>query len=291
MLINLIKFKNLKLKQNIIDIILIIYSNSKIDNNTLSKILGELINIWFDNDNNIRNRIKPMIQKIYKSLGKYEFISLTKFFTNEQKDEVFLKILEEDEDYFQENQILETEKKGAINKINVKHLQNYKNSCNFKKFVLTYMATRLKEKDIYELNKIFLELDSNKDGTLSVDEIKRCFIKLNKKNNLNISTKEIEDIFKSIDVNNSKRIEYTEFISSMLEESSYCREERLIEIFRMLDKDNSGKISKDEIKKALNDEKVREEDLKNFIKKFDLNGDGEIDYYEFVTCMSDTKEK
>jgi len=184
---------------------------------------------------------------------------------------------------------LSPNERGAVNKINTKTLENYKNSNNFKKFVLTYMASRLKEKEIKDLQNIFLEIDTDQDGTLSVDEIKKCLIILNKKNNLNISNKEIEEIFKSIDINNSKRIEYTEFISSMLEQSSYCKEEKLIEIFKLLDKDGSGKISKDEIKKVLNNQKIREEDLKNFIKKFDLDGDGEIDYYEFVTGMSDVK--
>ena len=181
--------------------------------------------------------------------------------------------------------------KGTVSKINIKQLENYKNSYNFKKFVLTYMATRLREKDIMELNKIFLEIDTNKDGTLSVDEIRKCLIKLNQEKNLKINNQEIEDIFKSIDVNNSKRIEYTEFITSMLEESTYCKEEKLIKIFRMLDKDGSGKISKDEIKKVLNNEKIREEDLKNFIKKFDLDEDGEINYYEFVKGMSDVNKE
>ena len=132
-----------------------------------------------------------------------------------------------------------------------------------------------------------MEIDTNKDGTISVDEIRKCFIKLNQEQNLKISNREIQEIFKGIDVNNSKKIEYTEFISSMLEESAYCKEEKLIEVFRLLDKDGSGKISKDEIKKALNNERLREKELANFIKKFDLDGDGEIDYYEFVNGMSD----
>ena len=153
------------------------------------------------------------------------------------------------------------------------------------------MATRLKEKEIMELRRLFLDIDTNKDGTLSVQEIRICLLKLNEEKHLNFNRKEIDDIFNSIDVNNSKRIEYTEFISAMLEESSYCKEERLIEIFRLLDKDGSGKISKSEIKTALNKENVNEQDLQNFIKKFDLNGDGEIDYYEFVTCMSENEKE
>ena len=177
--------------------------------------------------------------------------------------------------------------KGAISKISIKHLQKYKNSSNLKKFILTYMASRLKEKEIKDLKSMFLEIDANKDGTISMDEFKKCLIEANVQSKIDISEKEIEDIFKSIDTNNSKRIEYTEFISAMLDESFYCQEEKLMEIFRMLDKDNSGKISKTEIKNVLNKEKIREEDLNYFIKKFDLDNDGTIDYYEFVNGMSD----
>ena len=84
---------------------------------------------------------------------------------------------------------------------------------------------------------------------------------------MNINTQEIQDIFNSIDINNSKKIEYTEFISSMLEESAYCKEEKLMNIFRLLDKDGSGKISKNELKKALNNENISDQDLKTFIHK------------------------
>ena len=55
----------------------------------------------------------------------------------------------------------------------------------------------------------------------------------------------------------------------------------------MLDKDQSGKISKDDIKKALNNENIDEEDLKQFIVKFDLDGDGEVDYNEFIENMNE----
>ena len=53
----------------------------------------------------------------------------------------------------------------------------------------------------------------------------------------------------------------------------------------MLDKDKSGKISKSDLKKVLNNEDIDEDELNQFILKFDLNGDGEIDYDEFITNM------
>ena len=268
--------------------------NQKCDIWSAGVILFVMLGGYFPFDGNTDNEVYKAISKKKFNFNNQEWKSIS----NDAKDLIKHMLCDEDKRYSAEQVLkhpwlvkMAPNRKGAVNKINIKHLENYKNNCNFKKFVLTYMATRLKEKEIQELKKMFLEIDVNKDGTLSVDEIKKCFIKLNKEQKLGINNKEIEDIFKSIDINNSKRIEYTEFITSMLEESAYCKEERLIEIFRMLDKDNSGKISKDEIKKALNDEKVIEEDLKNFIKIFDLDGDGQIDYYEFVAGMSDTNKK
>ena len=58
-----------------------------------------------------------------------------------------------------------------------------------------------------------------------------------------------------------------------------------VEAFQMLDRDSSGKISKDEIKKALKLDDVDDVTLEKYIKQYDLNGDGEIDYNEFLNMM------
>jgi calcium-dependent protein kinase len=268
--------------------------NQKCDIWSAGVILYAMLSGCFPFDGKNDNEIYKAIMKKKYAFNDNEW----KTISNDAKDLIKHMLIDEDKRYSAEDVLkhrwlvkLSPNTKGITSKISVKHLEHYKNNSNFKKFILTYMATRLKEKEINELKAMFLELDTNKDGTISVDEIKKCLKKLNEKNNLKLSDKEIEDIFKSIDINNSKRIEYTEFLTSMLEESLFCKEERLVEIFRMLDRDGSGKISKYEIKKALNDEKVREEDLNNFIKKFDLNGDGEIDYYEFITGMSDIDDQ
>ena len=67
----------------------------------------------------------------------------------------------------------------------------------------------------------------------------------------------------------------------------FLREERLNEAFQMLNKDKSGKITKDEIKNSLKLDNVDEDTLNELIKKFDLNGDGMIDYNEFLNMMND----
>ena len=71
-----------------------------------------------------------------------------------------------------------------------------------------------------------------------------------------------------------------------MDKSIYLREERLLEAFKMMDIDSSGKISKEEIKKSLKLDNVDESTLDKYIKQYDLNGDGEIDYNEFLNMMT-----
>ena len=244
-----------------------------------------------------------LIKKFFSSIKNKKFDFDDKQWnniSNEAKDLIKHMLCDEDKRYNAENVLnhswlkkMSPNTKGAVNKINIKKLLDYKESCNFRKFVLTYIATRLKEKDIKDLEKIFFEIDENKDGTLTFDEIKKSFMKLINEKNLKLNIKEIEALFKSIDSNNSKRIEYTEFIAAMLEASPYCKEDRLVDIFKMLDRDGSGKISKNEIKEILDSENVRDKDLNNFMNSFDLNGDGQIDYKEYIACMTckDNRDK
>ena len=56
-----------------------------------------------------------------------------------------------------------------------------------------------------------------------------------------------------------------------------------------MDKDGNGKITKDEIKKVLKGQDIDENDFKQFITKFDLDDDGQIDYYEFISNMNELK--
>ena len=98
--------------------------------------------------------------------------------------------------------------------------------------------------------------------------------------------KNIEELFNSFDTDGTGKLGYTEFISASIEQNIYMREERLLEAFKMLDKDKSGKISKEEIKNALKLDNIDNQQLSLYIQKFDLNGDGQIDYYEFLHMMS-----
>ena len=177
---------------------------------------------------------------------------------------------------------------NTLAKFNVQSLKDFGNFYKLTKYVLGFIASRVNDEEIEKLKKIFEELDVNKSGTLNIKEIKNGIDKMKQEKNL--TEEEKDDIIKHIDTNKSEKIEYNEFLAACLEQKIYLREENLLNAFIRLDYDGSGKISKKEIKQALNDE-VSKELLEKIIQEFDLNSDGEIDYREFIEGMNKAYKK
>ena len=153
---------------------------------------------------------------------------------------------------------------------------------------LTYIASRLNENDVSNLREIFTSFDKNKDGHISLEELKNGLEKLNGKE---IDNQEIEKIFLSLDTDKNGQIGYTEFLASIINERTYLNEERLYEAFVNLDKNGSGKISKDEIKTVIMKNNANDNCVEKIIEKVDKNGDGVIDYNEFLDMMGYNRMK
>jgi len=60
--------------------------------------------------------------------------------------------------------------------------------------------------------------------------------------------KEVDRIFTTIDVNGTGAIDFTEFLLATVNHKKLLSQERMSQVFKMFDTDNSGTISKDEIK-------------------------------------------
>mmetsp|Transcript_17535 Transcript_17535/g.32987 ORF Transcript_17535/g.32987 Transcript_17535/m.32987 type:complete len:186 (-) Transcript_17535:60-617(-) len=60
---------------------------------------------------------------------------------------------------------------------------------------------------------------------------------------------------------------------------------RLLEAFANVDKDGNGRISKDELLKAVKDKGVTEEEIAQALEVCDADHDGEINYAEFVKML------
>jgi len=102
--------------------------------------------------------------------------------------------------------------------------------------------------DKVEADKIFKKLDKNKDGILTKEELVQGYAEIYGQD---LAEEEIIQIFDKMDMNKDGKIEYSEFIVAALDEKNLMSEKRLRAAFEMFDKDKSGSISVDEIKKVL----------------------------------------
>ena len=71
-----------------------------------------------------------------------------------------------------------------------------------------------------------------------------------------------------------------------MEQTTYMRESYLKNAFRMFDQDGSGKIDASELNRLLSGDEFKgiytAEQLAEAIAEVDKNGDGEIDFEEFI---------
>ena len=159
---------------------------------------------------------------------------------------------------------------------------DYLRGSQLKKMSLLFIASRLDENEIETLNKVFKAFDKGKDGQITFDELRQGLIQLK---STRISENDVQRLFSKIDVDKNGKIDYTEFLAATIQKANYLKKEKLYEAFCKFDIDNSGFITTDELLKALKAEKSQEKEVEQLIKAVDKNGDGKIDYKEFLQLM------
>lgn len=133
------------------------------------------------------------------------------------------------------------------------------------------------------LEKVFRALDKNGDGQLSKEEILEGY---EEHFGMPINEEEVDKMFTNIDIDGSGSIDYTEFVMATMNEKNMSSNDKLLQAFRMFDKDGSGTISADEIKEVLGcNSYLNPKVIEDIMKEVDENGDGEIQFEEFVHMM------
>ena len=231
------------------------------------------------------------IDEIYNKISKIKFNFPDKYWkniSNEAKDLICHMISPENE-RFSAKQVLEHPWFKNVGENNLVDLhfnpiffKEYAKMTFIKKITLFFIASRLEENEINNLKKTFEAFNTKKDGQISYEEFKKGLMEL-KSNNINEN--EIYKLFNSIDADKNGKIDYTEFLASTLQKQNYLKKERLYEAFCMFDKDNSGNISKNELIEVLKLNKNQEMEIIKIIDEVDKDGDGTIDYKEFLELM------
>ncbi|KAF7884747.1 uncharacterized protein EAF02_005083 [Botrytis sinoallii] len=130
--------------------------------------------------------------------------------------------------------------------------------------------------------------DKDGDGTISTAELAEAMKSLGQ----NPSDAEIQDMINEVDVDQSGTVDFDEFLKMMTAETKGVDfEQEMRSAFQVFDVDGSGTISPEEIYKLMASlgENLSEDEIKSMVKEVDKNGDGSIDYEEFVSFIRDNK--
>lgn len=170
---------------------------------------------------------------------------------------------------------------GQLLGANWGQIQRYSGLNLVQKSIINFTAFHLTSSETKEFVELFKSLDENSDGVLSMEEIQKGVANCKLGNKL--KGDDIIQIFHDMDVDKNGLINYTEFLSALMDYSKYVKKEQLIECFRSYDTDSSGKISFKEFCDMIKPESEQEKkDLKELYSKFDTDGDGEINLEEFM---------
>jgi calcium-dependent protein kinase len=167
----------------------------------------------------------------------------------------------------------------------VEHLRDFQSANYLKKAALHIIAGQLSEQQIKSLRETFVALDENEDGLLTVAEIRVGLTKTG----LDEIPVDLQQIVAEVDADGNGLIDYTEFLAATLQKKLYIQEELCWKAFSIFDQNGDGQISREELKQVLNsgeiEDEVGTERIDLLMQEVDANGDGMIDFDEFMAMM------
>ncbi|XP_071724660.1 calmodulin-7-like isoform X2 [Rutidosis leptorrhynchoides] len=158
------------------------------------------------------------------------------------------------------------------------------------------MADQLTDDQISEFKEAFSLFDKDGDGIfltafrsvivgcITTKELGTVMRSLGQ----NPTEAELQDMINEVDADGNGTIDFPEFLNLMARKMKDTdSEEELKEAFRVFDKDQNGFISAAELRHVMTNlgEKLTDEEVGEMIREADVDGDGQINYEEFVKVM------
>ncbi|KAG8853815.1 hypothetical protein FRB96_007955 [Tulasnella sp. 330] len=134
---------------------------------------------------------------------------------------------------------------------------------------------------ISEFKEAFSLFDKDGDGTITTRELGTVMRSLGQ----NPTEAELQDMINEVDADGNGTIDFPEFLTMMARKMKDTdSEEEIKEAFKVFDKDGNGYISAAELRHVMTNlgEKLSESEVDEMIREADVDGDGQINYDEFV---------
>eukprot|EP00929_Paragymnodinium_shiwhaense_P096471 TRINITY_DN5805_c0_g1_i1.p1 TRINITY_DN5805_c0_g1~~TRINITY_DN5805_c0_g1_i1.p1 ORF type:complete len:655 (+),score=156.12 TRINITY_DN5805_c0_g1_i1:85-2049(+) len=172
----------------------------------------------------------------------------------------------------------------------LENLRAYKHHNALKKATLQIIAWRFVSEDtVNSLRDVFVALDTNGDGVLSLDEL-RAGLAMGGLRKIPIDLSALMD---SLDVDRSGSISWTEFLAATIERYNQLNEDTLRAAFNVFDKNGDGMLSLEELKELLDPEnllldtptRTAAQRLHDLLAEAGADGDGNLCFEDFIKMM------
>lgn len=149
-------------------------------------------------------------------------------------------------------------------------------------------AAAISSEQMSEFREAFAFFDKDGDGCITAEELSTVIRSLGQ----SPTPEELRDMVRDVDADGNGTIEFAEFLALMSRKADADAdaadpEEELREAFRVFDKDHDGHISKAELRHVMISlgEKLTDDEVDGMIQEADLDGDGLVNFDEFVRMM------
>lgn len=137
---------------------------------------------------------------------------------------------------------------------------------------------------VNEFKEAFEIFDKDKDGYITLKELGDIMQNLGQCP----TEAELQDMISEVDKDKNGTLDFTEFLGLMARKMRDTdNNEEIIEAFKVFDKDGNGLLSPNELLDVMTSlgEKVTLEEVTEMVKEADYDGDGQINYEEFVRMI------
>lgn len=145
-------------------------------------------------------------------------------------------------------------------------------------------AVDIKNLENAEFKEAFDYFDKDGSGSISSDELLQVMRAMGQ----NPTEDELLNLVMEVDIDGNGTIDFPEFLEMMKKKATEVDEEAdLREAFKLFDRNRDGFIDMKELKKVTSmlGTMLTKEELEEFMSEADVDGNGKLDYDEFVKML------